>query len=80
MDTAARLGAVSKNLRDARNMVKQNRLIHGKTTGENGTATTGLKSIASPAKAIVQRCFLDRAAWNATRVALPQMTNCSTIA
>jgi hypothetical protein len=77
MDGMERLGAVFKNLRDARNMVKQRTLIHRKTLCEIGIVTTGLKSIASPAKAITRSCLPDRAAWSATKLALRQMTNCS---
>jgi hypothetical protein len=60
MDGMQSLGAVFKNFRDARNMVKQRALIPRKTLREIGTVTTGLKSTAIPAKGITQSCLPDR--------------------
>lgn len=80
MDGMESLGGVLRNFTDARNMLKQSKLIHRKTLCGTGIITTGLKSTASPAKAIAQSCLPDLAAWNATRIALRQMTNCSMIA
>ena len=62
MDAIESLGAVLKNFTAARNMVKQSILIHRKTLCETGTAITGLRSTASPAKAIAQSCLPDRTA------------------
>ena len=80
MDGIESLGAVFRNFTAARNMVKQSILIHRKALCENGTAITGLRSTASPAKAIAQSCLPDRTAWHDTRMALRQMTNSSMIA
>src|ERR1041384_2437587 len=76
IDTMESLGAVFRKTRAARNMLQQTADTHGKSEWENVTVTSGLKSTASPAKAAVHRYLPDFAASIATRVALPQITNC----
>jgi hypothetical protein len=80
MDRMDSFGIVFRKTREARNKLLQRTLTHGNTEWKNVKVNNGLNNSATPPKAYAQRCLPNLAASIATRIALPQITNCKGIA